>query len=190
MKGAYIARMDGDDISAPMRFEKQVNYLQTHPDVQLVGSAIQWFDDENRLTYILYKPEHPDKSILRDKLPFLHPTIMTYKSVYDHLGGYTVSERTRRCEDYELWFRFFAHGFRGDNIQEPLYLYREDWNAINKRTFKSRWNAFHVAADGFRLLRFPKWWIVMRCILTIGKSIVPYRLQFIYKKLKKRLDCQ
>lgn len=184
--GTYVARMDGDDISVPERFEKEVRYLQAHPEVQLVGSAMQWFDEKNGPTRIIYKPEHPDKWTLHKQIPFHHATIMTYKSVYDALGGYTVSERTRRCEDYDLWFRFFSENLNGDNIHEVLYLVRENENAIRRRTIKGYWNAYKTTRIGFKLLGYPKQWLAREFLLTIIKGLAPYKVQLAYREWHKK----
>ena len=185
-KGPYVARMDGDDISIPERFEKEVRYLQAHPEVQLVGSAMQWFDEKNGPTRIIYQPEHPDKWSLHKSIPFHHATIMTYKSVYDALGGYTVSDRTRRAQDYDLWFRFFAQGFSGANIHEALYLVREDENAIKRRTFKVYWNTYKTTRIGYKLLDYPKSWLIKEFALAVMKGLTPYRVQLVYRQLRKK----
>ena len=183
--GYYVARMDGDDISTPDRFEKEINYLKSHPDIQLVGSAMQWFDDVNGPNRILYKPEHTDKWTLHKEIPFHHATIMTYKQVYDSLGGYTVSERTRRCEDYDLWFRFYAKGYNGDNLQEVLYLVREDENAVKRRSAKVYWNGYKTARIGYKMLGYPKRWLTKKFILTSVKVLTPHKLQTAYVNKKK-----
>ena len=185
-KGQYIARMDGDDISLPDRFEKQILYLQSHPEVQLVGTAMQWFDEKNGPTRIIYKPKHTDKWTLHKESPFHHATIMTYKHVYDALGGYLVNKTTRRCEDYELWFRFFAYGFKGDNLYEALYLVREDENAISKRKFIGYWNAFLVAKEGYSLLGYPRRWLIPVFARTIIKGLTPQIVQIAYRNLRKK----
>lgn len=182
--GEYVARMDGDDESRPSRFEKQVNYLKEHPDIQLVGTDIQLFDNEGP-SGMMVGPEHPDKYCFKTKNPFMHATIMTYKYVYDKLGGYTVSERTRRSQDRELFFRFFHAGFQGANIKEPLYYGCDDMSAVKRRTFKVRWNSFMISRDGFLLLDLPKIWIVEAFVKMILKSIVPYKLIYYYRKKRR-----
>lgn len=182
--GEYVARMDGDDISLPDRFEKQVKYLENHKDIQLVGTNMQLFNEKGLLG-IEARPEHTDKWTLHKIIPFNHATIMTYKWVFDELGGYTVSSDTNRCEDYDLWFRFFYKGFIGDSIQETLYFVREDINAIKRRSFKSRWRAFKITMFGYNLLDYPKTWLIKEFAMTVIKSIVPYKLQYLYKQIKK-----
>lgn len=182
--GKYIARMDGDDISMPDRFEKQVAYLKTHPNVDLVGTAMQRFNEEG-LADITSVVEHPDKYSMHYCTPFNHATIMTYKRVYDELGGYTVAERTKRGQDYDLWFRFFAANYIGDNIPEPLYRVREDLSAIKRRTFKVRWNAFKTTRYGYKLLGYPKHWIIKPTVEMVVKSLTPFKAIELYRKYQK-----
>ena len=183
--GVYIARMDGDDVSAPERFEKQVAYLESHKDVQLVGTAMQRFD-EHGFHDIDSKPEHPDMYTLRKDKPFNHATVLTYKYVYDKLNGYTVSDRTKRSQDYDLWFRFYREGFAGDNLSEALYYVREDENAIKRRTFRVRLNSYLITVHGFRLLGYPKRWLIRPTAQFIVKSVVPFKLQYAYRLWQQR----
>lgn len=179
--GEYVARMDGDDLSEPTRFEKQIAFLKEHSDIQLVSTAMQRFSEEGK-GMVDRKPPYPDKYTLRHDVPFNHATIMTYKSMYDALGGYTVAKRTERGQDYDLWFRFFAAGYKGANMEEPLYWVREDINAIKRRTFKVRWSIFQTTRFGYKLLGFPKWWIVMEALKVLFKSLVPSKAVLAYRK--------
>lgn len=153
--GEFVARMDGDDYIAPDRFEKQVCFLKAHPDVDLVSTWMQVFNDAGELGKVITYKEKPDKYDLRIGPCFAHATIMTYKRVYDALGGYTVSKRTVRSQDYDLWFRFFAEGFTGVNLQEALYFVRENENALSRRKVKVYFWAMVTRYKGFRLLKFP-----------------------------------
>ena len=131
-----VARMDGDDLSAPERFRIQVEYLQSHPDIDLVGTAMQRFSDQGYAD-VVTPVRHPDRWTLRSSVPFCHATIVAKREVFDALGGYVVAPRTRRAQDLDLWFRFFHAGFQGVNLDEPLYLVREDPSAIQRRTARS-----------------------------------------------------
>lgn len=183
--GELIARMDGDDYCAPDRFEKQVRFLREHPEYDLVGTSMRRFSG-GELHDVVYKPEQVDKYSMRSIVPFNHATILTYRAVYDRLNGYTVSERTKRAQDYDLWFRFFHAGFRGCNLREPLYFVREDMNAIRRRTFRVRWNAYKTTRIGFRLLGFPRRWLIKPFFMVFAKSLVPYRVIYLYRKLQER----
>jgi len=142
--------------------------------------------DENGPIQVVAKPENVDKFSMRTMVPFNHATIMTYRRVYETLGGYTVAKRTNRAQDYDLWFRFFAEGFQGHNLPETLYLVREDLNAIKRRTFKVRWNAFKTTRFGYRLLGFPKIWLIKEFFVMLFKSLVPYRIMYLYRKIQAK----
>lgn len=164
--GEYCARMDGDDYVAADRFEKQVNFLQEHPNIHLVGTLMQTFDDDVLGRVISY-PDFPDKFSLRFGPCFAHASIMTYTDVYKKIGGYTVSKRTMRSQDYDLWFKFFAKDYCGANIQEPLYFFREDANAFLRRKPQLYLWAIVTRWKGFMLLDYPikYYW---RVLLPLG----------------------
>lgn len=179
--GEFIARMDGDDISVPERFETQVKYLREHPDVDLCSTLVQRFD-ENGLADIIVKPEFPDRYTQRNHVAFNHATIMTYKYVYEKCGGYTVSKRTVRAQDFDLWFRFFYHDFKGVNLQKPLYLMREDLNAVKRRTFKVRFNAYRTKMLGFKLLGYPWYWRIKPTFVLLIKVLTPTRVAYKHRQ--------
>lgn len=179
--GTYIARMDADDISQPTRFQKQVNFLKEHENIDLVGTAMQRFNSEGLQDILTFK-KFPDKYDMKKGNPFSHGTLVTYRYVYNELNGYKVSNFTQRVEDQELYFRFFKKGFKGANIKEPLYLVREDINAIKRRTPKSRFMSLKIRLDGYDLLQFPKKWYIKPIFLSTLKAIIPYKAQELYRK--------
>ena len=152
--GEYIARMDGDDISVKTRLERQARFLDAHPEYDLVGTAMLPFNEKGYKPARYAKPE-PDKNDMLNRSPFFHATIMMRKEAYDQIDRYLVSKRTIRAQDYDMWFRFFAKGLKGYNIQEPLYLVLEDDNAIKRRTFKTRCYEVQTRLIGYRLLHYP-----------------------------------
>ena len=182
--GKYVARMDGDDISVPERFEKQIKFLKENPEIDLVGTSMQRFSDENGMADIVPSVQNPNYYTMKTKIPFHHATIMVKREVYEKLNGYTVCQRTTRCEDYDLWFRFFKAGFKGQSLKEPLYLVREDIAAIRRRTAKSRMNALKTTWQGYKLLGYPKIWLVKPTARAIFKSLVPYKFIEIYRKIQ------
>lgn len=186
--GRYIARMDGDDKCLPERFEKQLEYLESRPDAVLVGTAMQRFYNDGRLGAVASCPSEPDRFTPHKNGPsFNHATILAFKSVFDELGGYTVCPRTVRGQDRDLWFRFFAAGFKGVNMPDALYLVREDVEAVKRRTFKDRYISFQTEIYGYRLLGYPKSWYIMP-VLRLSKAFVPQKLQLAYRSLQTKLQ--
>lgn len=186
-KGQYIARMDADDYCLPTRLEKEVAYLDLHPDVDCVGAGMIIFDEEGEKGVRL-NVEYPDKNFLVHTTPFAHPTIMMRKSVYDTLEGYTVSPKIVRGEDADLWFRFYANGFKGYNIQEPLYCYHESIDDFKKVSFKTSYETFMVSLRGYRLLKYPIWKYVY-ALKPFIVFLIPNKFMYKYHQLKdKALD--
>lgn len=190
VEGDYIARMDADDISLPNRFEEQVKFLEGNLQYDLVGSQMISFNEHG---YIGLKGviEKPDKYYLRYRAPFAHATIMCKKKVYDDLNGYRTSKEIRRCEDIDLWFRFFSKGFSGYNIQQPLYKVREDNNAFKRRSFKYGVDAAIVCLKGYKLLNYPKRYYILLLKPLISSAMPTWILKNYHsiKDRKRSLEC-
>ena len=186
--GELVARMDGDDLSHPERFQRQVDFLMEHPDIQLVGTGMRRFDEDGYHD-VMHPLMNPDSKALLRSTPFFHATIMTYKSVYDALGGYTTEKRTQRAQDVDLWFRFYAKHFTGSNIDEPLYDVREDEQAIRRRSFKARIYSIQTRAHGYKILGFPLRWLIRPAIILFLKGLVPSSVAaWIHKYKMKRKE--
>lgn len=183
--GEFAARMDGDDKCTPDRFEKQLAFLKAHPDAVLCGTAMQRFSDKGGFGSVDVRPAAPDKFTPHTTVPFNHATVLAYKSCYDALGGYTVSPRTVRGQDRDLWYRFFAAGFKGVNTDEPLYLVREDEAAIKRRTAKVRWNSFKTDIIGYKMLGYPVTWYI-RPIINLAKVLVPTKAILAYRNMQTK----
>ena len=180
--GEYIARMDDDDKSLPQRFETEVQYLDENPDCAVVGSNVQFFNADG-YGEIIHKIPEPTIYDVPKVNPFFHPTIMMRKSVYDALNGYTSNERTRRMEDVDLWYRFFAAGYKGYNIPEVLLYYRLDANALKKRKLKYSLDASKIVFNGVKMLRLPAKYYLYS-LKPIASWIMPENLKTIYRKNK------
>ncbi len=149
--GEYIARMDADDIAKYNRLEVQVDYLQKHPEIDLVGSSVLLFDDKGIWGRRNVR-EIPGKKDFLKTSQFVHPSIVIRKKVLDELGGYRVDKATLRAEDYDLFMRFYAKDYKGANILEPLLLYREDAATFKRRLYRYRFDEMKVRYSGFKQL--------------------------------------
>lgn len=181
--GDLIARMDGDDLSVPERLEAQVAFLDDHPEVDLVGTAMRRFSEAGDAD-VVCPPAEPDRWSLRYGVPFCHATILARPHVFARTGGYSVLPRAERNEDLDLWFRFYSVGLTGRNLQEPLYRVREDISAIRRRTWRNRLNVFRTTVHGFRLLRYPWHWY-LRPVLALGKALVPARAAVGFRSFQR-----
>ncbi|MDY2726926.1 MAG: glycosyltransferase [Anaerostipes faecalis] len=188
--GDYIARMDGDDISLPDRFEKEVNVLDHYPEYAIVSSQMITFDESGDWGYIktLEKPQIKD---FPTTVPmFCHAPCMIRRTAFLDVKGYTVDKKLLRVEDYHLWYKFYAKGYRGYNIQEPLYKMRDDRNALHRRTISARLNGIYATFLGFQMVHLPVWmyiYAVRNALMEIVKIIIPDKLyEYLHKKRLSR----
>ncbi|MGL4570229.1 MAG: glycosyltransferase family 2 protein [Clostridium sp.] len=184
VSGDYIARQDGDDISVENRFEKQVEFLLYNEEYDLVGTSMTSFNDKGIIGIRGVLREKPDINKLAVIPPFCHATIMVKVNVYKELNGYRVTKYTKRCEDIDLWFRFFNKGYKGINIKDPLYMVRDDEDSYKRRNFKSYLYATKVCFDGYRLLRLP-----IKSYVYLSKPMIaaltPTFLKKVYQRNRK-----
>lgn len=182
--GEYIARMDADDSCVPERFEKQKQFLQAHPEYDLVGAGMIMVDDNGVRTYSHDVPE-PYPMILPVSVPFSHPTVLMRRYVLERLGGYSVEHYTRRCEDLELWYRFFALGMRGYNMPEYLYIKKQGLEDYKRRKVIFGWEMFYIHLRGLRLLHapFPRYLLAIKPVIS---AMVPKKIMMRYHGWKFR----
>lgn len=128
----YIARMDSDDISRPLRIEKQVSFLNCHTSVDVCGTSCKEFGASYALDEKHLPQSHEellDFSITR--CPFIHPSVMFRTSVFTDGARYPTN--TLLTEDMALWFKLLESGYRFANINEVLLDYRLNENTIERR---------------------------------------------------------
>ncbi len=120
----YIARMDSDDVCVPERFERQVEFLEQHRDVDVVGTFMQEIDECGQLFQVREYPTNPDEVIdyIKKASPLQHASVMFRKRLFD--DGLRYNERYRTTQDLALWFDVLARGKKIANIPVILMYYR------------------------------------------------------------------
>ncbi|MBQ2244450.1 MAG: glycosyltransferase [Oscillospiraceae bacterium] len=154
-KGEYIARMDADDISVPDRFAKQVAFLDSHPDYSFVSCIGRYIDEEGREEQLRLFPEtHEEICAMMPKVDaVMHPGVMFRREDIARIGNYC--EDFRVVQDYDLWFRGMAAGYKFYNIQEPLVLFRRNDSYNTRKSKAYRLVDYRVRKKGYKLNKIP-----------------------------------
>jgi glycosyltransferase involved in cell wall biosynthesis len=128
--GGLIARMDADDLCHPLRLEKQRAYLDACPEITLVGSQVELAAEDGELgeglaRYVAWQnglvtPEDHRRELFVES-PLCHPSVMLRRAALEQVGGY---RDTGGPEDYDLWLRLDAAGFRMSKLPEVLLTWR------------------------------------------------------------------
>jgi glycosyltransferase involved in cell wall biosynthesis len=144
-KGEFIAVMDGDDIALADRFARQVAFLQNHPEVVCVGSAMNWIDEQGRYLGHCAVPEQDEEiqALLLGGISLLHhPCTMVRRSAMLQVGGY--DESMIASVDLDLWLRLGEVG-RLANLPDTLFHYRLHSGSItNARQKRQTDDALHA----------------------------------------------
>ncbi len=121
----YLCRLDVGDISYPERVARQLAYMQSHPDIDLLGSYSRVVDMNGRELFLHGVKGGPDaiKAYLWENSPFKHPTFLVRASAIRRYGNY--DSNFNDCEDYELMLRFARHG-KLDRLPDTLIDYVDD----------------------------------------------------------------
>ncbi|WP_138495937.1 glycosyltransferase family 2 protein [Paenibacillus pinistramenti] len=141
-KGEFIAVQDADDLSHLERLEKQVAYLQAHPQIGVVGTNYKLMEKNARgeITYTdakwLKYGEQIKQTYLEGGHCVCHGTLLFRGTVFDRIGGLT--RNIKGAEDYEFIARCLTHKVEIENIREVLYYYRSHSDQRSRQFYKNK----------------------------------------------------
>ena len=137
-KGEFIVRQDQDDVSLPTRIARQVEYLERHPEVAVLGTWATIVNAEGKPEGRMHRHPVGHTALRIETLfdsAFVHSSITIRRDALLAAGGYTTDRTRQPPEDYELWSRLLRAHWAA-NIPEPLLLYREVASSMS-RTMKT-----------------------------------------------------
>lgn len=121
-RGKYIARMDGDDICHPKRFEKQIQFLDRNPEIMLCSCTMLMIGETRPLFMHSYTQPEYVKSFLLLNPALPHPGFMFRAELYWKYG-FRYNETFRQAQDYDFMARV-AHHYKLGNLRDTLVKYR------------------------------------------------------------------
>jgi glycosyltransferase involved in cell wall biosynthesis len=124
-RGKYIARMDADDWMFPYRLERQFNFLEAHPEIDVVAGQAEYIPHSTETLgfqrYVNWSNSilsHEDISLKQFvESPIINPTVMFRKEAADIHGSYKHGDFP---EDYELWLRWLRGGVSFYKLPFPV----------------------------------------------------------------------
>ena len=158
-RAPLLARLDGDDICHPRRFERQAAFLDAQPEIGLVASAFRHFPrtglKQGMVDYESWQNGLTDHAlVIRDLLvesPFVHPSIMTRRSIMADLGGY---QDNGWPEDYDLWLRMATSGVTFARLPQTLLFWRDHPQRATRTMNEYAAHAFRACKCHHLLLGF------------------------------------
>lgn len=148
--GDFIARHDCDDYCDPQRLEKQIAYLKTHGDIDILGCNAYLFDENGVWGKEVFPENVEDKDFLF-RSPYKHGSVVFRREALIKAGCYRVAKETYRTEDYDLFMRMQKF-CKGANLDEYLYFFCEDKCAKKRRKYRYRIDEAKIRLNGFKEL--------------------------------------
>jgi len=163
-KGEYFVRMDADDLMFNDRLMKEYEYLQQHPEIDVVGSQAVVIDDDDNIIGLRKPKDFSWLTTLQNPI-FIHPTVMGKTSWFRKYG---YIDNLKGVEDYDLWVRSF-HLSKFHILDEPLLFYRDPLKLkLNVYLFRNK---------------------QIRRSLSINSSLIANNALIRKLKLKSHLKC-
>lgn len=170
----YYARMDADDIAYHDRFEKQLLFLESAPEVDVLGSWAFEFTSIHGVESAHFLKRMPDTQAEIERYyhlrnPLVHPSVIFRMTVFDDVGYYDESLQT--AQDLELWGRVLRQRRVIRNLQEPLLYFRTD-NMIIRR---STWSAVRCQWRARGVIAASTWSVQLLKFMSVSFRLLPIR---------------
>ncbi len=152
-----VARMDADDVALPERFARQIDFLEKHPEVGLLGTGCHEISSSGEVLRTITPPADDPairRALIREN-PFIHSSVVMRREALEAAGGY--DEALPVAQDYDLWVRM-SRVTRLANLPEPLVLRRLTLGRVSSARDTERLRAeVKVKLRALRSGAYPAW---------------------------------
>ena len=175
----YVALQDAGDTDVGDRMAKQIRYLDTHPQIAVVGAWAQYVDRDGTPLYVYKAP--PSTPEIRSRMPyvsaFANPASMIRLSALEQVGVYDPAYPI--ASDYEIFFRL-TRAFDAANLQEILINKEDNPNSLSLgRRRRSLWYRLRAQLQHFS---FPSIHSYLGVLWTLFLMLLPYRWVLTVKR--------
>jgi glycosyltransferase involved in cell wall biosynthesis len=171
-RSPLLARLDADDVALPERLARQIEFLEAHPDVGLLGTGAREIDPSGREVTVVRPPADDDairRALIRAN-PFVHSSVIVRRSALDKAGRY--DPRFPVAQDYDLWMRL-ARVTRLANLPEPLVVRRLTPGRVSAVRDDDRLRAeARVRWRAVRSRAYP-WWCAVFALRPLAALALP-----------------
>lgn len=189
--GDYIFRMDSDDISVFDRFEKQIDYIEKHSNIDVLGGNIAEFqksiDEENKRLRVCPMNHEDIVKMGKKRNPMNHVTVCIKKEALVNSGGY---QSLLYLEDYYLWLRMIVNNCKLENLNETLVLVRVGNGFEGRRSTKKYiegWKTLQNFMKKNKMINFIEAKLNM-IYIRVFVSTPPWLKKIIYKFILRKTD--
>jgi glycosyltransferase involved in cell wall biosynthesis len=184
-QGKWIARMDADDISIPIRLSKQIEYVTNHPEIDILGSYAMDIDASGKELGLRRCPQNHAEIIKYIwTCPIIHPTAFIKKESLLRAGSYGDEKRR---QDYALWFRCAASGLQFANLPEPLLKYRFTGDYFAKNNLRALLTQVKIGWRGCRQVK-AKPIAYIGVAIPLIKGMLPKSFGMVISGVLKKFD--
>jgi acetyltransferase-like isoleucine patch superfamily enzyme len=185
----FCARIDADDINFPERLEKQIEFLDNHPDIAVLGSSAYFIDEQDEQGNSYTLPVNHDDIVIEMLVSntIAHPTVIFRRAAILEAGNYRfeLGWNGVNIEDYDLWLRVAAANHKLANLNLPLVKYRIHSRSTTQQSIRNNFlqdamnfcvaqnapNLFGCSEDEIGQLRNKKHPFAIKPLFQIGKYL-------------------
>lgn len=180
IKTDYFIRMDTDDIAKKNRIEKQMKFVEEHPQYSIVAGNANYFNENGIYKTTKIVGEKKKEDFIKGT-PFIHPTMIIKTKDIKAIGGYPDC---RRGQDYAMAMEMYANGYKGYIMDDILIDYRMNTDGYKKKKFKYRLMEFKIRYHYFNKLNIKKRYYIY-CFKPILVGLLPKRILQKYHENKR-----
>jgi glycosyltransferase involved in cell wall biosynthesis len=179
-KGHYICRSDADDVNISIRLQTQVEFMESHPEIDVVGANMYVFDEDGHITGGLRLKNSYHNELIRQIhwfTPLMHATIMARAA---WLRKHKYREAYPRAEDYELFLRSYRES-RFASLPAFLYAVRDPGRVHTMKLLRSSWDNMVM-----RWRHWQDYGLPIRCVIGYPLLVAARLLYYSIAIIKQR----